>query len=146
MIFSRAFRTPATLRTSTGPTRCPPDENPQGREFPQPIVDGLRKQGHNVLWVRTDRPGTKDAVLLERAESEDRIILTLDKDFWQIALQRPIPLRNSGVILFRVIPAVPENLEPLVRSTLGANLICVGHVSIVTKDGIEMISLGSARN
>src|ERR1017187_6862382 len=67
-----------------------------------------------LLWARTDCAGWKDAVLLNLAESEARIMLTLDKDFWQIAVQRRVPLEQSGVVLFRVHPATPENLEPLV--------------------------------
>jgi predicted nuclease of predicted toxin-antitoxin system len=113
------------------------DEN-----FPLPIVESLRKQNHDVLWARTDCPGLTDRTLLETAEADGRVILTLDKDFWQIALQRPIPLKWCGVILFRVFPAIPENLEPLVDSTLRAENTWVGHVSIVTKDGIEMIPMG----
>src|SRR5579872_3427887 len=110
------------------------DEN-----FPRPVVEGLRKQGHDVHWARMDSPGLKDRALLERAEVEGRVILTLDKDFWQIALQRPVPLTRSGVILFRVFPAILENLAPLVDSTVRAQQSWLGHVSIVTKDGIEMI-------
>jgi predicted nuclease of predicted toxin-antitoxin system len=49
----------------------------------------LRKQDHDVLWARTDCPGLKDRSLLERAEADGRVVLTLDKDFWQVALQRP---------------------------------------------------------
>jgi len=52
------------------------DEN-----FPKPIVDALRAEGHDVLWARTDLAGASDFALLDRAESEARIILTLDKDF-----------------------------------------------------------------
>jgi predicted nuclease of predicted toxin-antitoxin system len=74
------------------------DEN-----FPRPIVEALRGGGHDVLWARTDCAGWKDVVLLDLAESEARIVLTLDKDFWQIAVQRRIPLQQSGVALFRVI-------------------------------------------
>ena len=82
------------------------DEN-----FPRPIVESLRQQDHDVLWARTDSPGLRDHTLLERAEADGRIVFTLDKDFWQIALQRPIPLKRSGVILLRVFPAIPENLS-----------------------------------
>jgi predicted nuclease of predicted toxin-antitoxin system len=53
------------------------DEN-----FPGPIIEALRAEGHDVLWARTECSGLKDAVLLEIAESEARIMLTLDKDFW----------------------------------------------------------------
>ena len=117
------------------------DEN-----FPRPIVENMRKQDHDVLWARTDCPGLKDRTLLERAEADGRVILTLDKDFWQIALQRPVPLKRCGVILFRVFPAVPENLEPLVDLTLHAKQSWIGHVSIITKDGIEMIPAGGLQS
>jgi hypothetical protein len=47
------------------------DEN-----FPKPIVEGLRADGRDVLWARTDCAGWKDVVLLDLAESEARIVLT----------------------------------------------------------------------
>jgi len=113
------------------------DEN-----FPRPLLQVLRRLGHDVLWARTDCPGLKDIALLERAEADSRIVLTLDKDFWQLAVQRRFPLRRSGVILFRVHPATPERLEPVVDSALRNQQAWVGHVSIVTEDGIEMIPAG----
>ena len=117
------------------------DEN-----FPRPIVESLRRRRHDVLWGRTDCQGLKDRALLERAEADGRVIFTLDKDFWQIALQRPIPLKRSGVILFRVLPAIPENLAPLVDSALRAEASWHGHVSIVTRDAIEMFPTGGQRS
>jgi predicted nuclease of predicted toxin-antitoxin system len=79
------------------------DEN-----FPKPLVEALRNHHHDVLWARTDCPRLKDIFILDRAESEERILLTLDKDFWQIAVQRRAPLERSGVVLFRVHPATPR--------------------------------------
>jgi predicted nuclease of predicted toxin-antitoxin system len=111
------------------------DEN-----FPKPIVDALRAEGHDVLWARTDLAGASDFALLDRAESEARIILTLDKDFWQIAVQRRSPLEQSGVVLFRVHPATPENLAPLVRAFGEADTTWAGHISIITADGIQMVT------
>jgi predicted nuclease of predicted toxin-antitoxin system len=111
------------------------DEN-----FPKPIVEALRAGGHDVLWARTDCPGWKDAVLLDDAESEARIVLTLDKDFWQIAVQRRVPLKQSGVVLFRVHPATPVNLDPLVRAFVEANRDWAGHISIIAADGIQMLA------
>ena len=67
------------------------DEN-----FPLPTIEALRQAGHDVTWVRTDCHRTKDAALLDRAAAEGRILLTLDKDFWQIALQRRRPLTRNG--------------------------------------------------
>jgi predicted nuclease of predicted toxin-antitoxin system len=93
-----------------------------------------------VLWARTDCSGWKDAALLDLAESEARIMLTLDRDFWQIAVQRRAPLRQSGVVLFRVHPATPENLEPLVRAFVESNRSWAGHISIIAADGIQMLA------
>lgn len=111
------------------------DEN-----FPKPLVEALRADGHDVRWDRTDLPSVKDAVLLDLAESEERIVLTLDNDFWQIAVQRRNPLERSGVVLFRVHPATPEKLGPLARAFTAANRAWAGQISIVTSDGIQMIS------
>ena len=117
------------------------DEN-----FPLPTVEAIRAAGHDVVWARTDCPGTADAALLERAEAEARLVLTLDKDFWQIALQRREPLERSGVILFRVYPATPDNVTPVVRRVLGAEREWRGHVSVVTLEGIQMIQARGRRS
>jgi predicted nuclease of predicted toxin-antitoxin system len=110
------------------------DEN-----FPKPSVEALRADGHDVLWARTDLAGASDVALLDLAESEARIVLTLDRDFWQIAVQRRSPLQQSGVVLFRVHPATPENLSPLVRAFGETDTTWAGHISIITVDGIEMV-------
>lgn len=111
------------------------DEN-----FPQPIVELLRAAGHDVLWARTDCAGWKDSVLLDLAESAARILLTLDKDFWQIAIQRRVPLERCGVVLFRAHPATPHHLGPLARAFAEANRDWAGHISTVAADGIQMLA------
>lgn len=113
------------------------DEN-----LPRPIVEVLRKRGHDVVWARMDCPGLKDRALLERAEADERVVFTLDKDFWQLALQRPNPSRRCGVVLFRALPATVKNVERLVESMLRTEHSWIGHVSIVTANGIEMIPIG----
>jgi predicted nuclease of predicted toxin-antitoxin system len=113
------------------------DEN-----FPKGIVDALRAEGNDVVWVHADCPGWKDAALLDSPESEARIILTLDKDFWHIAVQRRVPLKRSGVVLFRVHPATSENIEPLIRAFVKANRAWAGQISVVSPDGVEMLSVG----
>ena len=67
------------------------------------------------------------------------MLLTLDKDFWQIAIQRRRPLERSDVILFRVHPAIPANVTPLVLRTMQADQEWGGHASVVTVDRVLMI-------
>jgi len=61
------------------------------------------------------------------------------KDFCQIALQRRVPLEKSGVILFRIHPATPENFDPLVQALLKSNRVWPGNIGIVDASGIQML-------
>jgi hypothetical protein len=67
---------------------------------------------------------------LDFAESEGRIVLTLAKNFWQIAVQRR-PLKQSDIVLFRA---------PLVRARADASDVSAGHLSIVTPEGIQTMA------
>jgi predicted nuclease of predicted toxin-antitoxin system len=60
------------------------DEN-----FPRRVVDYLRRADHDVVWAGNDFPSSSDKEVLERAETDGRILFTLDRDFRQIAIQRP---------------------------------------------------------
>ena len=115
------------------------DEN-----FPLAVVEDLGDHGHDVAWARTDFPGVRDNSLMDLAESQGRSLLTLDKDFWQLALQRRQPLRESGVIVFRIHPATPANLLPVVRRALESSQDWRGHASVVTADRAMMVHLPNA--
>jgi len=67
------------------------DEN-----FPGTAVNELRKRGHNVVWVRTAKPGIEDRAILEWAQTENRLLVTLDKDFGELAFGRD--LRSSFTV------------------------------------------------
>ena len=34
--------------------------------FPSDVVEALRNEGHDVAWIRTDTPGSKDPDILQR--------------------------------------------------------------------------------
>jgi predicted nuclease of predicted toxin-antitoxin system len=109
------------------------DEN-----IPKSVVDALRNGGHDVVWARTDCEGWKDSALLEFAEAQGRIVLTLDKDFLHIALQRRIPLKHGGVIVFRIHPATAEAIKIRVEAVMNSNHEWIGRVSVVDANGIQM--------
>ena len=113
------------------------DEN-----VPKRMVEALRAHGNDVLWARTDCSGWNDAALMDFAESEARIMLTLDEDVWQTAFQRQTPFEQSGVVLFRVHPPIPENLTPLVRAFVDADKPRAGHLSIIADDEIQKLAAG----
>lgn len=49
--------------------------------------------------------GSADTNLLDVVEAEARLLVTLDKDFRQLVLQRRAPFSNGGVLIIRVVPA-----------------------------------------
>jgi len=79
------------------------DEN-----VPRGIIDILQSKGHDVLWARTDCPGLKDPVLLERAVADNRLVLTLDKDFWQLVFNNRVLSRIPESFGFGLIPPSPR--------------------------------------
>ncbi len=68
--------------------------------FPQKAVTASRGAGHDVLWVRTEMPGASDDEIIARAASENRLLLTFDTDFGELAYRRGLS-PAAGVILFR---------------------------------------------
>jgi predicted nuclease of predicted toxin-antitoxin system len=81
----------------------------------------------------------KDPQILELAESQARIVLTLDKGFRQLALQRRTPIQQCGVIVLQADPCLLATLMPLVDAVLQADRTWSGFVSIVTRHGIEIL-------
>jgi predicted nuclease of predicted toxin-antitoxin system len=69
--------------------------------FPGAAVVALEAAGHDVVWLRAAAPGTSDADVLAWAVREERILLTFDKDFGELARGSRLP-RTCGVVLFRV--------------------------------------------
>ncbi len=63
------------------------------------LVAALRQDGHDVVYALEAMRGATDEMVLARAFSEDRIVLTEDKDFGELvyALGRPA----CGIVLLR---------------------------------------------
>ena len=72
------------------------------------VVRALRTAGHDVLAVVECSPGLDDALVMDLALREQRILLTEDKDFGQLVYANAQP--SGGIILIRY----PAN----VRTTL----------------------------
>lgn len=56
----------------------------------------LRAAGHDVSWAGEWPEDPGDDEILERAHTEDRVLVTLDKDFGELAIVRRIP--HCGII------------------------------------------------
>jgi predicted nuclease of predicted toxin-antitoxin system len=64
------------------------------------IVELLREEGHDVLYISETAPGVPDERVLQQAAAERRVLLTNDKDFAMLAfLQR---MTSAGIVLMRM--------------------------------------------
>jgi predicted nuclease of predicted toxin-antitoxin system len=75
------------------------------------LVAGLRGDGHDVLYVKEFAPGTDDDTVLQIAASQQRILLTEDKDFGALVVRLGLP--TYGLLLIRMNPV--DSAAKLVR-------------------------------
>jgi len=111
------------------------DEN-----IPHAAVVRLRADGHDVLWVRESCPGVSDAAVVELAASEQRVIVTFDKDFGDLAISGRGP-NPAGVVLYRVSMQRPSALAATISATLASRDDWRGHIAVIDDTRIRMRSL-----
>lgn len=105
--------------------------------FPLVAVEVLRQQGHDVVWIRTESPGISDPEVLSRAQAEDRILLTFDKDFGELAFRVKLSA-TCGIILFRVQAPSSQVVAQKVATAIALRQDWAGHFSVIEDDKIRM--------
>lgn len=65
------------------------------------IVERLRQDGHDVLYIAEMEPGIGDDLVLERANAKSALLLTADKDFGELVFHQNL-LSTDGVVLIRL--------------------------------------------
>ena len=71
------------------------------------IVDGLREDGHTVLYVTEMDPGISDDAVLSLANEKKALLLTADRDFGELIFrQRKV---SSGIIFIRLAGLTPSS-------------------------------------
>jgi predicted nuclease of predicted toxin-antitoxin system len=108
--------------------------------FPGDAVTALRQHGHDVAWIRTDSPGVSDIEVLERAQRENRIVITFDKDFGELAFRLRLPALN-GIILFRIATPSPQYVAQAAVSAIVSRTDWAGHFAVVEDYRIRITPL-----
>ena len=108
--------------------------------FPLDAVEALREAGHDVAWIREDAHGMADDKILLRAQEENRIVVTFDKDFGELAFRSKLP-SQSGVILFRITPRSPQYVAQVALQALASRENWTGHFSVIEDNRIRMTAL-----
>lgn len=107
---------------------------------PGDAVDALRARCHDVVWVRTEMSGSADAVVLARAQSEGRVVVTFDKDFGELAFRSRLAA-TCGVVLFRIAMPSSTAVAAAVVGALESRDDWVGHFAVVEDDRVRIRAL-----
>jgi predicted nuclease of predicted toxin-antitoxin system len=111
------------------------DEN-----MPGDAVVMLRSRGHDVVWARTDSPGAADEIHLGRAISEQRLLITFDKDFGQLVFHRG-QVASCGVVLFRIATPSSKVAAEKIADVLDSRTDWIGQFSVVDDRRVRMTPL-----
>ena len=80
------------------------------------LVTGLRRDGHNVLYVMDSARGADDEAILQISVAEQRILLTEDKDFGELVVRFGLPA--YGIVLLRMHPSDSDGKLVRLREVL----------------------------
>jgi predicted nuclease of predicted toxin-antitoxin system len=109
--------------------------------FPGAAVIALEAAGHDVVWVRIAAPGTTDPDVLAWAARDERILLTLDKDFGELARGSALP-PTCGVILLRTPMSRPSDVGQRLAELITARDDWAGNFSVIEPGRVRMRPLG----
>ena len=107
---------------------------------PGEAVGALRSRGHDVAWVLEVDPGALDDAVVQRARDEDRVIITFDKDFGELAFRARLP-SSTGIIMFRLALSSPEHVTETIVAALQARDDWTGHFTVIEEGRIRMTLL-----
>lgn len=91
----------------------------EGVDFP--LIQRIREEGFRVTYAAEEFPGVSDDMVLKRAEQENCILITKDKDFGVLVIHKR--KTTAGVILIRIeelnVPANCTLVVSLIRAYIG---------------------------
>ena len=83
----------------------------------------LEAAGHDVVWAGDWSEDPGDEVILSRANNQERVLVTLDKDFGELGVRRGLPHRGiirlvnfraaqQGLLCIEILSRFGEELAP----------------------------------
>ena len=79
-------------------------------------ITALRKEGYAILSILEDFPSASDEEVLDMAQRQGRVLVTLDKDFGRLIFQ--YSQKHVGVIFLRLKKESAENINKVLIKIL----------------------------
>jgi predicted nuclease of predicted toxin-antitoxin system len=102
-----------------------------------PVVERLRHEGHQVVYVAELAPGITDDEVLRQANDRGALLVTADKDFGELVFRQGRV--HTGVVLLRLtglpLGAMAETVAAVFRDR-GAELL--GAFSVVSASAVRI--------
>jgi predicted nuclease of predicted toxin-antitoxin system len=103
--------------------------------LPMDFVAELRARGHDVTWARESHRMASDEELLRIAQSQNRIILTEDRDFGRLTIRNKMPA--IGIVMIRVgdLPGTIAQIAAFVADSIDRlGDTCIGAYTVIGPD------------
>ncbi|HEY4774164.1 MAG TPA: DUF5615 family PIN-like protein [Xanthobacteraceae bacterium] len=113
--------------------------------FPGDAVTELKAAGHDIVWVRTAAPGSKDEEIVAWAARDGRIVLTFDTDFGELTWRAGLPA-SSGVVLFRLPMPAAAGVGAALAARISERNDWAGHFSVIEPGRVRMRPLTARRS
>jgi predicted nuclease of predicted toxin-antitoxin system len=104
---------------------------------PGSLIEQLRENGHDVVSVLESMRAAADAEVLAVAQRDERLVVTFDKDFGELAFRSRLPA-TCGVVLLRLSGSSPDEDNRRALSVLTSRDDWAGKFSVVTDERIRM--------
>jgi predicted nuclease of predicted toxin-antitoxin system len=101
------------------------------------VVRALSEGGYDILWVRTESPGSSDLDVMKFACLEKRLILTCDKDFGELVMKDHIR-PPTGIILIRLPLMNPAHMAEHILTIFKSRSDWENHFSVIEEKRIRM--------
>jgi predicted nuclease of predicted toxin-antitoxin system len=101
------------------------------------LAEVLRGAGHDVVFVQDIESGADDGRVMALATLQDRLLVTVDKDFGELALRQLLPV--PGVLLVRIALEQRHQIGQRVAKVLaelGDRLI--GHHTVIQETKVRI--------
>lgn len=105
--------------------------------IPGAAVAALQAAGHDIVWIRIAAPGMSDRDVLAWAMREQRILLTFDKDFGELARGSGLPI-TCGIVLFRILVPKSGDAGRRLAELIAARDDWIGHFSVIEPGRVRM--------
>lgn len=84
--------------------------------------------------------GSTDEVVLALARAEQRLVVTFDKDFGELAFRSRLPA-EAGIVLLRMAAVSAQRIADVAVAVLESRADWAGHFSVIEDDGLRMTPL-----